>query len=161
MITTKMKFLCLILLIIKYVHCQEPLLGEIKIFSGTFAPRGYSFCDGRTLSISGNDALYSIIGNTYGGDGRTTFNLPDLSGRAPVHFGQVSGTSLPTVRIGEKYGNAFTRLIQTKEIFGLPDEQCLSTTNQITQTSSGQYYHNPIIGMNYVIAIVGTYPSRY
>jgi microcystin-dependent protein len=63
-----------------------PYLGEIRIFAGNFAPAGWMFCEGQLLPISENDALFTLIGTTYGGDGETTFALPDLRGRVPVHF---------------------------------------------------------------------------
>ncbi|MDD3853201.1 MAG: tail fiber protein, partial [Syntrophomonadaceae bacterium] len=65
----------------------EPYLGEIRLFAFDYAPRGWAFCDGSILSIAQNNALYAIIGTTYGGDGKTTFKLPDLHGRTPVHVG--------------------------------------------------------------------------
>ena len=64
---------------------MEPMLGQIVIFAGNFAPRGWAFCDGSLLPISQNQALFSLLGTIYGGDGRNTFGLPDLRGRAPVH----------------------------------------------------------------------------
>ncbi len=72
---------------------MEPLIGQIMMFAGTFAPRGWAFCDGQLLPISENTALFSILGTTYGGDGRTTFALPDLRGRAPMHAGTGPGLS--------------------------------------------------------------------
>lgn len=80
-----------------------PYLGEIRMFAGTFAPVGWALCDGRTLPIAENDALFALIGTTYGGDGDTTFNLPDLRGRAPVHAGQGPGLS-QSYQIGEQFG---------------------------------------------------------
>lgn len=70
-----------------------PYIGEIRMFAGTFAPVGWAFCDGQLLSIASNDALFSLIGTIYGGNGQTTFALPDLRGRAPVHQGQGAGLS--------------------------------------------------------------------
>ena len=72
------------------------------MFGGNFAPRGFAFCDGQLLSINSNQALFSILGTTYGGDGRTTFGLPDLRGRVPVHAG--NGLGLSSYRIGQKGG---------------------------------------------------------
>jgi microcystin-dependent protein len=72
---------------------SSPYIGEIRIFAGTFAPVGWATCDGQLLAISQNDALYTLIGTTYGGDGQTTFALPDLRGRIPVHQGQGGGLS--------------------------------------------------------------------
>ena len=63
----------------------DPYIGAIGLFAGTFPPRGWAFCDGQLLPISGNEALFAILGTTYGGDGRTDFALPDLRGRVPVH----------------------------------------------------------------------------
>ena len=62
-------------------YAQEGFIGEVRLFAGNFAPRGWAFCDGQLLAISTNTALFSILGTTYGGDGRTTFGLPDLRGR--------------------------------------------------------------------------------
>ena len=70
---------------------SEPYIGEIRIFAGNFAPNGWSFCEGQILLISENDALFALIGTTYGGNGQTTFALPDLRGRIPVHQGQGPG----------------------------------------------------------------------
>jgi len=86
----------------------EPLLGSIMLFAGTFAPRGWAFCNGQLLPISQNSALFSIIGTLYGGDGRTTFALPDLRGRAPVGAGQ--GPGLSNYPIGQKTGSEQTVL---------------------------------------------------
>lgn len=76
---------------------SEPFIGEVIMFAGNFAPRGWAFCNGQLLSIAQNSALYSILGITYGGDGRTTFALPNLQGRVPVHQGQSPGTSQYTL----------------------------------------------------------------
>jgi microcystin-dependent protein len=73
------------------------------MFGGNFAPAGWAFCQGQTMPISENDALFTLIGTTYGGDGQETFNLPDLQGRLPVHAGQGSGIS-QNYQIGEKAG---------------------------------------------------------
>jgi microcystin-dependent protein len=81
----------------------DPFVGEIRIFAGNFAPNGWSFCNGQLLAISQNQALFALIGTFYGGDGVTTFQLPDLRGRVPIHQGTspVSGTPYTT---GEKAG---------------------------------------------------------
>ena len=72
---------------------SDPFIGEIRMFAGNFAPRGWAFCDGQLLAVSQNDALFSLFGTTYGGDGRTTFGLPDLRGRIPIHAGTGPGLS--------------------------------------------------------------------
>ena len=69
----------------------DPFLGEIRIFAGSFAPRNWAFCDGRSLTVAQNTALFSIISTLYGGDGRINFDLPNLQGRAPLHVGGPSG----------------------------------------------------------------------
>jgi microcystin-dependent protein len=81
---------------------SEPFVGEIRMFAGNFAPRGWAFCDGQLLAVSQNDALFSLLGTIYGGDGRTTFGLPDLRGRIPIHAGQ--GPGLSQRRLGAKGG---------------------------------------------------------
>jgi microcystin-dependent protein len=81
---------------------SEPYVGEIRMFAGNFAPRGWAFCDGQLLAISQNDALFSLLGTIYGGDGRTTFGLPDMRGRIPIHRGD--GPGLSPRRIGSKGG---------------------------------------------------------
>ena len=80
-----------------------PFIGEIAMFGGNFAPRGWALCDGQLLAISQNDALFSLVGTIYGGDGRTTFALPDLRGRTPIHYG--NGNGLTPRRLGEKGGS--------------------------------------------------------
>ena len=69
----------------------EPFIGEITMFGGNFAPRGWAFCNGQLLAVSANNALFSLLGTTYGGDGRTSFGLPDLRGRTPIHKGDGHG----------------------------------------------------------------------
>lgn len=81
---------------------MEPFLGQVMLFAGNFAPRGWAFCNGQLMSIAQNTALFSILGTTYGGDGITTFALPDLRGRSPVAWGQ--GPGLSPIDIGEKAG---------------------------------------------------------
>lgn len=82
---------------------SEPFVGEIRMFAGNFAPRSWAFCDGQLLAISQNDALFSLLGTTYGGDGRTTFGLPDLRGRLPIHAGD--GPGLSPRGLGSKSGS--------------------------------------------------------
>lgn len=87
---------------------DEGLIGEIRLFAGTFEPRNWAFCDGRLMSIAENEALYTIIGTTYGGDGQTTFALPDLRSRAAVGAGQ--GPGLQNWALGQKQGSPTTTL---------------------------------------------------
>ena len=77
----------------------EPYIGEIRMFGGNFAPAGWALCDGQAMAISENDALFTLIGTTYGGDGQTTFNLPNLQSRFPVHMGTLAGNTFQSTRI--------------------------------------------------------------
>lgn len=91
---------------------SEPFIAEIRIFAGNFAPRSWAFCDGQLLPIAQNTALFSLIGTTYGGDGRSTTGLPDLKGRAPMHAGR--GPGLAQRRLGEKAGTESETLTTAK-----------------------------------------------
>ncbi|WP_299219384.1 tail fiber protein [uncultured Aquimarina sp.] len=102
---------------------MEPFLGQIILFGGNFAPRGWALCDGQLLPISSNSALFSILGTVYGGDGRTTFALPDLRGRVPMHAG--NGPGLSNRRLGSK-GGGETHTLVTPE---------LPSHNHLTQNS--------------------------
>lgn len=81
---------------------SEPFIAEIRIFACNFAPRSWAFCNGQLMPVAQNTALFSLVGTTYGGDGRTTFGLPDLQGRAPMHPGR--GPGLTSRRLGERTG---------------------------------------------------------
>ena len=89
-------------------HAAEPFIGQIDTFGFNFPPRGWAHCDGQLLAISQNNALFALLGTTYGGDGRTTFGLPDLRGRTAIHPG--TGPGLPTVTWGQR-GGAASRVI--------------------------------------------------
>lgn len=91
----------------------EAITGEIRMFAGTFAPRLWAFCDGAILPTSGNEALFSLIRNRYGGDGISNFALPDLRGRVPIHYG--TGAGLTPRLLGEKIGIERVQL-STQEI---------------------------------------------
>lgn len=172
---------------------SEPFIGEIRIFSGNFAPRGWAFCDGQLLAINNNTALFSILGTTYGGDGRTTFALPDLRERVPIHpgrgpgltsryLGEAVGVSevtlsqehLPSHEHGElpvANGAGDTSLVQNgalaqTELAGLDTERFAATSDtrmaDLAAQGGGQPHNNmqPYIVVNYIIALVGLYPSR-
>lgn len=109
---------------------SEPFLGQIIMFGGNFAPRGWALCDGQLLPISQNTALFSILGTTYGGDGRTTFALPDLRSRTAMHAG--TGPGLPTVRLGAR-GGSFTT---TLNVTNLPSHNHTFTTAASTDTAT-------------------------
>lgn len=91
---------------------MDPFLGEIRMFCGNFAPRGWALCNGQLLPIAQNSALFSILGTTFGGNGQTTFGLPDLRGRTPVHPGQ--GPGLSPYDLGQSAGSESITLLQTQ-----------------------------------------------
>ncbi len=132
------------------IQSTEPFIGQVIMFAGNFAPRGWALCDGALLSISSNSALFSILGTTYGGDGRTTFALPDLRGRVAVHPGR--GPGLTERRLGSKFGSETISFQGTGRPVGIGDrgvaEQKVPSVMQ------------PSLGVNYIIALQGTYPSR-
>jgi microcystin-dependent protein len=90
----------------------DPFVAEIRIFPFNFAPKGWAWCDGQILPISQNTALFSLLGTTYGGDGKSTFALPDLQGRAPMHPGQGPGLSLHD--LGETGGSETVSLLESE-----------------------------------------------
>jgi microcystin-dependent protein len=110
-------------------RASEPFLAEIIIFAGNFNPRGWLFCDGQLLQISQNSALFSLLGTTYGGDGRTTFGLPDLRGRVPMHEG--TGPGLTSRRLGEKGGLETVNLTTAQ----MPSHTHAATTTATTTST--------------------------
>ncbi|WP_299160789.1 tail fiber protein [uncultured Tenacibaculum sp.] len=108
-------------------NAQEPMLGEVRIFAGNFAPRGWAFCDGQLLAISQNSALFSLLGTMYGGDGRTTFGLPDLRGRVAMSAGRHPGSGFD-YRVGQKGGQEY----HTLTIPEMPSHNHLTTNNTST-----------------------------
>ena len=93
---------------------MNPFLGQILMFGGNFAPRGWAFCNGQLLSIAQNQALFSILGTIYGGDGRTSFGLPELRGRVPVHAGGSSGPGLTNRPLGSRGGSQTNTLFSSQ-----------------------------------------------
>lgn len=91
---------------------MDPFVAEIRIFGFNFAPKGWAFCNGKLMAISQNTALFSLLGTTYGGDGRSTFALPDLQGRSPMFYGQGPGLSYRD--IGEAAGEETITLLQSE-----------------------------------------------
>lgn len=167
---------------------MEPLIGSIMMFAGDFAPQGWALCDGQLLPISQNQALFSIIGTTYGGDGKTTFALPDLRGRVPVQQG--TGSGLSHYGLGAKGGRETVTLTVTNLPahnhscsastgepdegtaggYALADSKIYSSTapsqamnpNVIGQTGGNQPVdvRQPSLAINFIIALVGLYPQR-
>jgi Microcystin-dependent protein len=91
---------------------MDPYVGEIRLFAGNYAPRGWALCNGQLMSIQQNTALFSLLGVVYGGDGKVTFALPNLQGRAPMHWGQ--GAGLAPRDLGEIGGEPSLTLLQTE-----------------------------------------------
>mgnify|MGYP002630677196 CR=1 FL=1 len=112
---------------------QECVIGEVRMFAGNFAPRNWAFCDGQLMAINSNQSLYSVLGTTYGGDGITTFGLPELRGRTPVHPG--FGPGLPQVRLGEKGGATSFTLSNNN----LPSHSHTAHIN-VSETEGDQYH---------------------
>jgi len=173
---------------------SEPFVAEIRIFAGNFAPRGWAFCNGQLLPISQNTALFSLIGTTYGGDGRTTTALPNLEGRAPMQPGR--GPGLTDRRLGQRGGVETVTLTEaqmpnhshTMRADGStggplggganaadPVDNFLGATvkyqssssspvsmEELSHTGGSQAHNNmqPYLTMNFIIALVGLYPSR-
>lgn len=165
---------------------SEPFLGEIRIFAGNFAPRSWALCDGQLLAIAQNDALFSLLGTLYGGDGRTTFGLPDLRGRVPIHFSaqyrqgikggmeQVSLTlshlpphthrmqaSADPANSPNPGGNVLAEALTTTPY--IEDAPTVPLASEAVTTAGGSQAHNnlqPYVALNYIIAISGIYPSR-
>ena len=174
----------------KNVFADEPFIGEVRWFAGNFAPRGWAFCDGQLLAISQNTALFSILGTTYGGDGRTTFGLPDMRGRSMLHagrgpgltprlIGQKGGTEAETLNTSQLATHSHTlRADNTGGDSVLPNDRVISKAGRlrmfdananvdmggssITTTGGGQSHNNmrPYITMSCIIAMQGLYPSR-
>lgn len=169
---------------------DSPFIGSIAMFAGNFAPRGWAFCNGQLLPISSNTALFSLLGTTYGGDGRTTFGVPDLRGRAPIHSGQ--GAGLSNRRLGDKSGTENVTLTSSQipshshsfnvssntgnsdspagkyiaansEGIGQFTDSANSTmAAAVGNAGSSQAHSNmqPYLAINFIIALEGLYPSR-
>ncbi|WP_083100011.1 phage tail protein [Pseudophaeobacter leonis] len=114
---------------------SEPFVGEIRMFAGNFAPRGWAFCDGQLLAVSQNDALFSLLGTTYGGEGRTTFGLPDVRGRLPIHAG--SGPRLSPRRLGAE-GGAETVTLTVNQMPSHPHEFVANTADAMDISPRGK-----------------------
>jgi microcystin-dependent protein len=165
---------------------SDPFLGEIRLFGGNFAPQGWAFCNGQTLSISQNTALFSLLGTTYGGNGTTTFALPDLRGRVPMHWGD--GPGLTPRSLGEQDGVESVQLTQqelpshthtlsgstgavntTRPTNAVPAKGgSYTTASPNTQmappglTGGNQPHDNlqPSLAVSFIIALQGIFPSR-
>lgn len=174
------------LLSVSALQASEPFLGQIEYYAFNFAPRGWAKCDGQILPINQNQSLYSLLGTTFGGDGRTSFALPDMRGRVPVHpndsfrLGQKAGEETHSLSIAEMPShthqlqgttNTGTQTSSTGNTlaFDPPDETYSDATpnvtmhsNSIATTGIGQGHNNmpPYLVINCSIALRGQFPSR-
>ena len=165
---------------------SQPFLGEIKIISWNFAPKGWAFCNGQLLPINQNQALFSILGTTFGGNGQTNFALPDFRGRGPIHVGQgfvlgqaggqefhtLSQSEMPAhnhlVNASTNAGGSNTNTPQGNFPANDPVNAYRTTTNttfwppSITNVGGSQPHENrrPFLVLNFIIALQGIFPSR-
>lgn len=173
---------------------SDPFVGEIRMFAGNFAPRGWAFCNGQILSIAQNTALFSLLGTTYGGNGQTTFALPDLQNRSPMHLGQ--GPGLTSRDLGEIGGNTTVTLIASEmpahahqpqadasasgqmspagatwgaggrgrpAAYAANSNPGAALSPQALAPTGGSQPHNnrsPYLGVSFIIALQGVFPSR-
>jgi len=161
---------------------SSPFVGEIRLFAGNFAPAGWAFCDGQVQSIAENVALFSLIGTTYGGDGQTTFNLPDLRGRAMVGAGQ--GPGLQSYVEGQLGGTEHVTLTVAQiASHGLPVAATSTGTRPqadsglgpggsyapsgsantaLAGVGGGSPHENmaPFLAISFIISLFGIYPSQ-
>ncbi len=119
---------------------MEGTIGEIRLFAGNFAPRNWAYCAGQLVAIASNTALFSILGTTYGGDGRVTFGLPDLRGRTAIGAGQ--GPGLPIIDLGETLGTENVTLLQSN----LPPHHHLVNSNNTAGSGSANSPGNNFMG---------------
>lgn len=165
---------------------MDPYVGEIRFFAGSFAPVGWALCDGTVLAISQNEALYTLIGTTYGGDGVNTFALPDLRGRIPVHrgnnypMGMRGGSETVTLTSNQLPAHAHAALAHSTEgtsadptgnFWGYSANEQYVTADTINGTMSptsvsvtgGSQPHDnmmPYLAVNFIIALEGIYPQQ-
>ncbi len=164
---------------------SSPFIGEIRMFGGNFAPVGWAFCDGSLIPIAENDALFNLIGTTYGGDGVNTFGLPDLRSRIPYHVGpgftlaQTGGAE--TVTLTNNQIPSHAHVPQAKSTQGGQSSPAnnvwaLSGSNQFTSTapslamdpaalglSGGSQPHDnmtPFLAVNFILSLFGIFPSQ-
>ena len=165
----------------------DPFIGEIRLFGGNFAPQGWATCDGQLLSIAQNTALFSLLGTTYGGNGQTTFGLPDLRGRASPHqgggleLGQSTGSETVTLAGGQlpahghlaNAASAATSLSPAGQYWAADPGGGVAAYNSaangqtlapaaVAPAGGGQPHDNlqPFLTVNFIMALEGIFPSR-
>lgn len=163
---------------------SEPYLAEIRIMGFNFPPRSWALCDGQILPINQNQSLYSLLGTTYGGDGRTTFALPDLRGRVPIHegsghsLGQRSGEETHTLGVNEMPAHTHSarassdagdtpvpvnsQLGAVNNLYRAADSLTPLLPGTIANTGGSQGHQNmqPYLTLSFCIALQGVFPSR-
>ena len=164
----------------------DPFVGELRLFAGNFAPAGWMFCNGALLPISENATLFSLIGTTYGGDGQTTFGLPDLRGRVPVHrsngftLGQAGGTESVTLTTAQvpahthalrastaagtisAPGNAVLAATGAVNSYGSGSPDQTMTADALTVSGGLEPHDNmaPFLAVSYIISLFGVFPPQ-
>jgi len=163
---------------------MEPFVGEIRVFSFGFIPRGWAACDGQLLQVRDHQALYSVMGNTYGGDGKMNFAVPNLNGRAPIHpgsgiaRGQAGGEEKHTLSVAEMpththqvSGDSASATVNspTKSVWAKSAHKPYATvpnttldTSAISNAGGSQAHTNmqPYLVVQYCIAVIGIFPPR-
>lgn len=167
----------------------QPYVGEIRMFAGNFAPVGWMFCEGQLLPISENETLFQLIGTTYGGDGESTFALPDLRGRIPIHQGTGGGSTYILAETGgaeeitltvnqipshshqllassegaisQTPTNLVLAQAQAQTYFNTPDSPTTMSPLSIASTGGSQPHMNfqPYLCVNFIISLFGIFPS--
>lgn len=169
---------------------SNPYIGEIRMFAGSFAPAGWMLCDGQTLPISENDALFTLLGTTYGGDGQSTFNLPNLQSRVPMHNG--TGPDGATYQLAEAAGTESVTLTTQQipihthqllasnttagtqtpggnvaaqgagQIYTSADSPIQMAPNSVSPDGGSQPHENlqPYLVINFIISLFGRFPSQ-
>ncbi len=168
----------------------QPYVGELRIFAGNFAPAGWMFCSGQILPISENETLFNLIGTTYGGDGQSTFGLPDLRGRLPIHQGTGGGSTYTIAETGGaeevtlsinqipahshpmlgasgngSQANPKNNVLASSTLVKLYSGEAADTAmaaTSITSTGGNQPHTNfqPYLCLNYIISLFGIFPSQ-
>ena len=136
---------------------QENYIGEIRMFAGTYAPSGWAFCDGQIMQITRNCALFSLLGNRYGGDGRSTFALPNLNGVLPCGTGYPKGLQPRPDGYEQKRQEAFAASVPSS---GIPAEILRLDAKSVATPTHKILLQPPNIGVKYIIALQGYYPPR-
>lgn len=165
----------------------QPYIGEIRMFAGNFAPVGWMFCEGQLLSISEYETLFQLIGTTYGGDGQSTFALPDLRGRVPVHvhqgsgfvFAQTGGAETITLTVNQIAAHSHPLLASTRQgnssvpagrvaaqsanptvyVTASPDVNLAAAAISATGGSQPHENRQPYLCLNFIISLFGIFPS--